>query len=1081
MNKIETFFSVKTENLAEILLQQIDKTKSPFSKELILIPNSGMQRYLELKIAKDKGICTHIDITYLGSFFNDFYSKILAKQGKSLIKHNKHTITYQILSLFNEILDKNEIDDYLTKILKNNQQPNQKYYLASTIATHLLKYLEQRPEIISCWEQQSLFTDNIHEFWQKDIYHKLELSKQSIFFLKQKFNNFIKEKKQSLTKVVPETIHIFGFHFIPKHQLDDLFQISEYINLKFYSINPCVEFWGDIIRKEEKLRQEITDYDNKNFDISILFEVANPLLASWGSSAKFLIDSLNNHSTNNLDYIFNDKNTESNNNLDFLKNNIINLENKSIDNCKTKKSTKDDSITFKKASSPRREVEILYDYILDILENNDDIKPSDIIVTMPNVAIYSPYVNSIFSANKVLPFSISNQTAVDTDPDVNTFLALFDLINSNFSKTDFFNFCNQQTVREIFDFSLKELDSIKFYLDEAKVNWGYDENHKRKSLLCIENKDTEIDTNIYKQGHLQKMLDGLYLAYCCGKPLNHSQKIDEEIIGETIANKHFRTSQVEILAKLTKLFEMLKFAANVKFEQKTLTDWFRVLKQLSANFNTNKSKKNILNDLINDWFELIKQTKQTDLYDFSIIYTDICEIMTTQEMRGPFLSGSISFCSAIPMRSIPSKVTCMLGMNNDFPANLPKYEFDLLANSSKLSDKNLARESKYLFLESILATSDKFYLSYNGVDEKTGELISPSVLVLELEDYLQQIGINITKTTDLTEDYLQAFSKELFSPTIKTYSPFYKKPKKEKFINLDNSENIEIDKNWTINKLTKALTNPIKFYLDKNIGILTKEITSNDDYEAQNDSFISAHNALEEWFVNDCLIRAELENSDTKSKEYSKENFNKLLLAKNLQVPTIFKDFNYKNHYENIEIYLKTLSQLNLNNQTNIQILWSNNIYNIINKFNNIYDDRFILTTFSKFKFNNLLKTWLSHLILNTKKQITSIYVFKTSTAKKKEILTVTFAPIIDQDIVNNHINNILNALEFCFTKPIIFIPKAKITRAKIDIEQTLNEDILLDNIKEEINLCKENSEQQFENFSKLWNALKGGIVEVLD
>ena len=52
--------------------------------------------------------------------------------------------------------------------------------------------------------------------------------------------------------------------------------------------------------------------------------------------------------------------------------------------------------------------------------------------------------------------------------------------------------------------------------------------------------------------------------------------------------------------------------------------------------------------------------------------------------KAGFLSGGITFCSMVPMRSLPFKMVCLLGLNDgDFPRNTKAAVFDLIAKYPK--------------------------------------------------------------------------------------------------------------------------------------------------------------------------------------------------------------------------------------------------------------------------------------------------------------------------------------------------------------------------------------------------------------
>ena len=91
------------------------------------------------------------------------------------------------------------------------------------------------------------------------------------------------------------------------------------------------------------------------------------------------------------------------------------------------------------------------------------------------------------------------------------------------------------------------------------------------------------------------------------------------------------------------------------------------------------------------------------------------------------------------MRSIPSKVICLLGMNDrSFPRTSPQLSFDFMAQKPQLGDRSSREDDRYLFLETLISARERLYISYVGQSIKDNTEAPPSVLVSELLDYVAQ-------------------------------------------------------------------------------------------------------------------------------------------------------------------------------------------------------------------------------------------------------------------------------------------------------------------------------------------------------
>jgi exodeoxyribonuclease V gamma subunit len=108
-------------------------------------------------------------------------------------------------------------------------------------------------------------------------------------------------------------------------------------------------------------------------------------------------------------------------------------------------------------------------------------------------------------------------------------------------------------------------------------------------------------------------------------------------------------------------------------------------------------------------------------------------------LQAGFLAGGVTFCSFKPMRSIPFRIVCLVGMNDGaFPRSTQRLGFDLMAQSPRLGDRSTREDDRYLFLETLLSARDRLYISYVGQSVKDNSPAPPSVLVSELLDYVEQ-------------------------------------------------------------------------------------------------------------------------------------------------------------------------------------------------------------------------------------------------------------------------------------------------------------------------------------------------------
>ena len=175
-----------------------------------------------------------------------------------------------------------------------------------------------------------------------------------------------------------------------------------------------------------------------------------------------------------------------------------------------------------------------------------------------------------------------------------------------------------------------------------------------------------------------------------------------------------------------------------------LDGWARILRQLKDCF-FNLTEQNIYeHQALNEILERLDQIHHCianpgkDL-PFEVIRQHLIALLEKSRRSGGYITGGVTFCAALPMRSIPAEVICMVGLNHDiFPRDVQEPAFNLMASNPRIGDRSQRDDDKYLFLETLVSARSVFYLSYIGRGIQDNAPIPPSVLVEELADYLSE-------------------------------------------------------------------------------------------------------------------------------------------------------------------------------------------------------------------------------------------------------------------------------------------------------------------------------------------------------
>ena len=91
----------------------------------------------------------------------------------------------------------------------------------------------------------------------------------------------------------------------------------------------------------------------------------------------------------------------------------------------------------------------------------------------------------------------------------------------------------------------------------------------------------------------------------------------------------------------------------------------------------------------------------------------------------------------MPMRAIPFKLVCLLGMNDgDYPRAQPPLDFDLMGSDYRPGDRSRREDDRYLLLEAVLSARAQLYVSWVGRSIRDNSERPASVLIGQLRDHL---------------------------------------------------------------------------------------------------------------------------------------------------------------------------------------------------------------------------------------------------------------------------------------------------------------------------------------------------------
>jgi exodeoxyribonuclease V gamma subunit len=142
----------------------------------------------------------------------------------------------------------------------------------------------------------------------------------------------------------------------------------------------------------------------------------------------------------------------------------------------------------------------------------------------------------------------------------------------------------------------------------------------------------------------------------------------------------------------------------------------------------------------------------------------LAERLQGRPTRANFRTGHLTVCTLVPMRSVPHRVVCLLGMDDAvFPRRAPRDGDDLTLDDPHVGDRDGRTEDRQLLLDALMAAEDALIVTYTGNDERTNVERPPAVPIGELLDAIDRTVDGGARARVLLNHPLQPFDPRNFT------------------------------------------------------------------------------------------------------------------------------------------------------------------------------------------------------------------------------------------------------------------------------------------------------------------------------
>ncbi len=758
MPGFHVYYSNRTEVLLDDLAQVVSSPPlPPLEREIIVVQSKGMERWVGQQLASRFGIWANSWFPFPNRMMQELFQSVLP--GTILDERfSPEVLSFRIQRLLDGRQHTPGFEPLRTYLAVGKQELR-RAQLCQRIADTFDQYTLYRPEMVLSWERDQ------ESHWQARLWRELVSNAKSLHraALRRRFLAAVRKSIPAATELPPR-ISIFGIPSLPPFHLQVFAAASSFMDVHLFLLSPSREYWTDILSEKEQARRQQRQKSQMQlaFPVNPYFETGHPLLASLGSLGRDFSGMLLDCEDMQDKSHYEDPGEATL--LACLQSDILNLRHRGRDGLRTVIESSDASLQIHSCHSPLREMEVLYDNLLAFFDENPALQPNDILVMTPDIESYTPYISTVFGKDREgknrIPFALSDRTARNDSVVAQGFLKILDLSGSRFEASAVLDLLDMEVVQRRFGIGPEDRDLILERVRETRICWGYDSQDRERHGL------PGFDENSWRQG-LDRLLLGTAMP---GRAMFAGVLPAEGVEG----------SGSLVLGRFVEYLESLFAAVGGLERSQTLAEWSESLLGVLSRFLEE-------NEQISEEFQMLRGHlhRLADLQrlsDFAEpVGLDAIKYWLEQRLHGVefgqgFLSGGITFCAMLPMRTIPFRVIALVGMDSKaFPRLGRPPGFDLMASAPQPGDRSLRKEDRYLFLEAVLSAREKLHISYVGQSIRDNSELPPSVVISELIDVLDQGFAIGTEEMPVRKHFpvrhrLQAFSPSYFSAGSRLFS-----------------------------------------------------------------------------------------------------------------------------------------------------------------------------------------------------------------------------------------------------------------------------------------------------------------------
>lgn len=736
------------DGLADLLATPLG---DPFAREVVVVPARGVERWLTQRLSHRLGVGPRAgDGVCAGVDFVTPHSLVALLLGKdSDDPWDPDRLAWPLLEVIDACLGEpgfEALSRHLGHLDTGTERKARRYAVARRLAGLLASYAVQRPTLVTDW-REGRDTDGTGGDLDPDLLWQAELWRRLLAHVDATPPDVRHAETVARLRAggddldLPSRLSLFGHTRLPVTEVALLRALGELRDVHLWLPQASAALWQELApTAAQGPVPRVADTSAELVD--------HPLLASLGRDSRELRRGLGE-----AEVSIGDTPPLPATLLGWLQHDL--RANAAPDPAtRAARPAGDRSVQVHACHGAARQVDVLREVLVGLLQDDPTLEPRDILVMCPDIESYAPLISAGFGLADVtadgaghpahqLRVRLADRSLGATNPLLGVAAALVELAGGRLTATQVLDLAGADPVRARFGWGDDDLERVSHWVAESGIRWGYDAAHRRAFGVPV-------DANTWRFG-MRRVLLGAAMS---GQ--------GHRFVGGTLPIDDVGDGDLELAGRFAELVERLHTFTDRAEHAQTVQEWTSAISE---------AVHRLTSTALADAWQLAQFDREIGRIGASVSgatttlrHADVRALLQHRlrgrPTRSNFRTGTLTVCTMVPMRSVPHRVVCLVGLDDGvFPRIASVDGDDVLARRPRTGERDLRSEDRQLLLDAIGAATETLVVTYTGHGEHNGAARPPAVPLGELLDALDRTAAEPVRDRLLVHHPLQPFDE----------------------------------------------------------------------------------------------------------------------------------------------------------------------------------------------------------------------------------------------------------------------------------------------------------------------------------